>query len=333
MSHITDHLDRIRVAALPHSRTASGAARTVAVGLSFGGLGPRSSARLAQAELGGQVTTLPDGGLVLGRSALGDLHIRLDTGFRDRAIDRVAPNAPDLSGLQPPVRIDTPPLPPERLALLDRLRATLRDHGATGSRDGTLLGFGLTFDTAIAGESVHDILPVVRAYALLEDWLRQADRLPGTRRIVPHPAAYPAAFVDDLAHDAPKWSRDAFWCVYLHYNPTRNRGLDLMPLIAAFDPGRIECLGARTGPVVPRAAFHYRLPDARPEREDWSIAYEWNRWVAVERLAAAPQLCARLAADWREHRAAGRPAADWRDHVEDFLGRHALTEGEVCHAA
>jgi len=333
MSHLTDHLDRARFAVLPRSRTASGTIRRVETGLSFAGLGERSVARLAQAQLGGRIERLSDDAFLLAQSALGDLRIGRDTGFRDRALHRMPQAGPDLSGLPVPVRIDTAPLPPERLAQLDALRAALHDHGATGSRDGALLGFGLSFQTAIAGDTVHDILPVVRAYALLEDWLRKADRIPGTRRIVPHADPYPAAFVDDLARDAPNWSRDAFWCIYLHYNPTRNRGLDLLPLIAAFDPGRTDGLRDRTGPVTPRAAFHYRLPDARPEQEGWTIAYEWNRWVAVERLAADPQLGARLAGDWQEHRAATRPASDWLAHVDGFLARHALTEGEVCHAA
>ena len=35
-----------------------------------------------------------------------------------------------------------------------------------------------------------------------------------------------------------------------------------------------------------RPTFHYRLPDARVSDPGWSIAPDWNRWVAVERLAA-----------------------------------------------
>jgi hypothetical protein len=34
-----------------------------------------------------------------------------------------------------------------------------------------------------------------------------------------------------------------------------------------------------------RPTFHYRLPDARVSDPGWSIAPDWNRWVAVERLA------------------------------------------------
>ena len=34
-----------------------------------------------------------------------------------------------------------------------------------------------------------------------------------------------------------------------------------------------------------RPTFHYRLPDARLSDPGWSIAPDWNRWVAVERVA------------------------------------------------
>ncbi|HEX8527051.1 amidoligase family protein, partial [Allosphingosinicella sp.] len=34
-----------------------------------------------------------------------------------------------------------------------------------------------------------------------------------------------------------------------------------------------------------RPTFHYRMPDARVSDPGWSIAPDWNRWVAVERLA------------------------------------------------
>ena len=34
-----------------------------------------------------------------------------------------------------------------------------------------------------------------------------------------------------------------------------------------------------------RPTFHYRLPDAGVSDPGWSIAPDWNRWVAVERVA------------------------------------------------
>jgi hypothetical protein len=38
--------------------------------------------------------------------------------------------------------------------------------------------------------------------------------------------------------------------------------------------------------MKPRPAFHYRLPNCMVDEPHWTVAREWNTWVAVERLAA-----------------------------------------------
>ncbi|MEF2554282.1 hypothetical protein VQ042_23665 [Aurantimonas sp. A2-1-M11] len=45
-----------------------------------------------------------------------------------------------------------------------------------------------------------------------------------------------------------------------------------------------------------RPVLHYRLPTARVSQPGWSIAPDWNRWVAVERLAADRTQLEKLAA-------------------------------------
>ena len=78
-----------------------------------------------------------------------------------------------------------------------------------------------------------------------------------------------AAFIDD----------------YLAANPTRNRDLDLLPLLHYFDETRVRAV-LPNEKINGRPTFHYRLPDARVSDPGWSIAPDWNRWVCVERLAA-----------------------------------------------
>jgi hypothetical protein len=78
-----------------------------------------------------------------------------------------------------------------------------------------------------------------------------------------------AAFIDD----------------YLAFNPTRNRDLDLLPLLHYFDETRVRAV-LPNEKINGRPTFHYRLPDARLSDPGWSIAPDWNRWVCVERLAA-----------------------------------------------
>jgi hypothetical protein len=77
----------------------------------------------------------------------------------------------------------------------------------------------------------------------------------------------------------------AFIDDYLDANPTRNRDLDLLPLLLHLDEPRVRA-ALPDEKINARPTFHYRLPDARVSDPGWSIAPDWNRWVAVERLAA-----------------------------------------------
>ena len=51
--------------------------------------------------------------------------------------------------------------------------------------------------------------------------------------------------------------------------------------------------------IAARPVFHYRLPQAHSGAAGWSIAPDWNRWVAVERLAADGKRLAEAAKAWR----------------------------------
>jgi hypothetical protein len=104
---------------------------------------------------------------------------------------------------------------------------------------------------------------------------------------------------------------------YLAANPTRNRDLDLLPLLLFLDEARVRAV-LPNEKINGRPAFHYRLPDSRVSDPGWSIAPEWNRWVAVERLAADPE---RLEMVGRAYLEFPGEAKSWADVVE----RIALT--------
>src|SRR3954463_16744587 len=96
---------------------------------------------------------------------------------------------------------------------------------------------------------------------------------------------------------------------YLTHNPTRNRPLDMLPLLAFNVPGLMERPGLAGQKVRPRPTFHYRLPDSSIDEDGWSIAEEWGRWVLVERLADDPTLAARFAREY----------LNWDDSVLGYL--------------
>lgn len=94
---------------------------------------------------------------------------------------------------------------------------------------------------------------------------------------------------------------------YLAANPTRNRDRDLLPLFLYCDERRVRAR-LPNEKIGKRAVLHYRLPTARVSQAGWSIGPDWNRWVAVERLAADRSRLEQLAAVYR---AASRKPEDW----------------------
>jgi hypothetical protein len=120
----------------------------------------------------------------------------------------------------------------------------------------------------------------------------------------PYPAGYCRLLLDPAyAPDLPQLIDD-----YLRYNPTRNRGLDLLPLFAQLDPARVRRV-MDDPRIKPRPTFHFRLPNSRVGDPSWSITGEWRVWLEVERLASDPQRLAELGG--RMRRRLERPWHRW----------------------
>ncbi len=188
------------------------------------------------------------------------------------------------------------PLASDRLALVDDALATLRAAGAGGA-GGTLLdSLGLHFNIEQTEPDPRRIAAVLKAFLLLEPWLRAA-AAPDLAARLHLPPAYPARYVAKVVAPGYWPGLEALAADYLADNPTRKRALDLLPLLLHHGP---PALAARaSGKVKPRPSFHYRLPRAFVGRPGWSILPDWALWQAVERLAADPDALARLGAGHR----------------------------------
>lgn len=107
---------------------------------------------------------------------------------------------------------------------------------------------------------------------------------------------------------------------YLAHNPTRNRPLDMLPLLAHLDSRRVLHAAEDKHLVKARPAFHYRLPNCMIDEPAWTLAQEWNRWVAVERLAADPEKLASMSRDYL--RLEGESFKPFIDKWPDALARY-----------
>jgi hypothetical protein len=186
------------------------------------------------------------------------------------------------------------PVPMSRLAEIDRAVAFLRAAGARGRGTTRVASLGLHFNIDPPRLDAATIVAFLKAFLLLEPWLRRETAAGRRLRRVFLPPPFPQAFVrqvlaPDYRPDLPRLADD-----YLRANPTRNRALDLLPVLLHFDEARIrsrlpfEKIGARP-------ALHYRLPLAHVGDPGWSIAADWNRWMAVQRLVEDPERLQELA--------------------------------------
>jgi hypothetical protein len=318
--------DRFLPLPLPADRAAAEARRT-GVEIEFGGLREAEAAELARVLLGGRVERPGANEARLLGSRIGTLEVVLDTAYRDPGESALKSAVLEQARAVVPVEIVTEPLDRSALGLLERLLSMLAEAGATGTGDGALLGFGVHLNTEVPGEAREDIEPVLLAYALMEDWLREADPIDASRRLLPFVEPYPRPFVDALVEGLGGEGLAGLIDGYLAHNATRNRGLDLLPLFRHLDEARIVAALGDAGAVKPRPTWHYRLPDCRLGDPAWSLAYEWNRWVLVERLAANVELLDRLRALWREHRGALTTVRrDWREVVAEAIAASLLPE-------
>lgn len=206
-------------------------------------------------------------------------------------------------------------MPFDRLALIDSAVEVLRQAGA---RERGPVAFGLHFNPEPPRLDAETITSILKAFLLLNDWLRRESRPRRPSHRFGLGRNFPPSYMRRIVA-ADYWpDLDELMDDYLTANPTRNRDLDLLPLFLHFDERRVRTR-LPNEKIGKRAVLHYRLPTARVSQPGWSIAPDWNRWVVVERLAADRPRLERLAAAYRA------PARNHRDWAE-ISARLALSE-------
>ncbi|QCN95711.1 hypothetical protein D3093_10845 [Azospirillum argentinense] len=316
----------------PHSTTTDGAPRTVGVEVEFANLDAPSAAAVVRSLYGGALEPEDPHRCRVTGTRLGDFAVELDMRSahpgkteEDKAEDAAGPlgkavgKAVDgvVEALRPwwgnigslvmPFEIAAPPIPIDRLAELEPLFAALSAQGAAGTDASPLFAFGLHLNPQVARTDGDYVLDHLKAFLLLAPWLRREIRVDPTRRLTGFIAAFPVDYAVKVVDPAYRPDLDGLIGDYLEANPTRNRELDLFPLFAHLAP---ETMAAKLSDphVRPRPTFHYRLPNARLGDPDWSLAQDWNRWVAVEELAADRDRLDALGTDFRAF--AAREALD-----------------------
>jgi hypothetical protein len=223
-----------------------------------------------------------------------------------------------------PVEVVCPPIPVTGLSGLEPMVVALREAGAVGTEESLVAAYGVHINTEVPRLDATTLFSYLRAFAALQWWLAAAHEVDPTRKLSPYVDLYPEAYLKRVLSRSGS-TMDEIFGDYLEHNPSRNRALDLLPMLAQIDEQRVR--RAVDDPrIKSRPAFHYRLPNCHIEHSDWSLAGFWNAWCVVERLAVR---CDDLDSRAAEFLAADRPLLgvsrkDWVRFIDQWLKDRAL---------
>lgn len=294
----------------PEPLNVQGRTRRVGAEIEFAGLPPQQTGELVRDLFGGELKLVSPHRLRVEATRWGDFVIELDTQYAHpdaRLLEALPRHDTEwerqrhqmrlefhnktreligdvVTGLVP-TEIVCPPVPWNELGELDALFAALHAHGAKGTDASLLYGFGLHLNPEAASLEPESILHHFRAFLLMAAWLRKEINIDITREVLPHANPFPKHYALKVLDPDYAPDLDTLIADYISFNPTRNRELDLYPLFAHLRPDYPDEL-FRNNLIKPRPTYHYRLPNAQLSQRGWGAVVEWNRWVAVERLAA-----------------------------------------------
>jgi len=307
----------------PRTLNPQGNARRVGVEIEFAGLDALQAATCVRQLFGGRIVENDPYSFSVEGSYYGDFLCELDSHYAhateedarslkdllfglldDRQAQELARKAGALIGDVArhwmPVEIVGPPIAYPEISSADRLVTALAEAGAQGTQESFVYGFGMQLNVEVAAFDAAYICHHLQAYCLASEWLRAAIQVDRTRRMLPFVDRFPSGYLRHILR--PGYQPDLAGLIddFLELNPTRNRELDMLPLFRFLDEERLAAVVDLTM-VKARPTFHYRLPNASLGVEGWSVLQEWNRWVAVEKLAADEQRRHEMMHAWNQN--------------------------------
>ncbi len=275
-------------------RTRDGACRKVGFELEFTGLDLDRTVRVVTTVLNGTRMHESAAACVVDVPDLGEFTVELDWDFLKKKAAQQASNQigewidllSQAATWLVPMEVVCPPIAVFDLDRLDPLIRALRDAGAKGTKDSMIAAYGVHINAEVPSMDADVVLAYLQAFSLLQWWLVDAHDVDMARRISPYVDLYSEAYLQVLfSRNSPDLTQIA--SDYLDHNASRNRGLDLLPLLAR-DHSDMVRNAVADSKIKARPAFHYRLPNCQIDSKDWSLARPWNVWWVVEELAQRP---------------------------------------------
>jgi len=313
---------------------ADGTPRRVGTEIEFAGVSIGTTASLIADHWGGNIQVESDYEYKVVDSHYGDFKIELDFEYlkkrgqsrrsgmlKPNNFERVSEDILAAAAKQVvPCEVVSPPMAIADMPVLDELCARLAEQGAQGTGDSLLYAFGVHFNPEIPALDASLARDYLQAFVLLSEWIIKRSRIDLSRRISTFADPFPRHYVSKIIQPdyAPDWSQ--LIDDYIDDNPTRNRGLDMLPMFAHVDETRVRSR-LSDSLIKSRPTFHYRLPNCRLGEADWTIMSEWQYWLRVEQLAQDASLRSQLMKEYLQlqNSTVSRLLSDWPERMDEIF--------------
>lgn len=286
-----------------------GEIRRVGIELEFTGLELDQITSLVQSVLGGEIKKYNRYEAQVLDTRIGTVRVEFDAllfremkvhnFFKDLELEMIGESEIDnleqviasIASLLVPYELVFPPIPIDKLGEIEELRVALSTR-AQGTTSSVINAFGLHLNVELPSVDVETILRYLRAFLILYDELKTVHEIDAARSLTGFISPFSKQYTLLVLNEKYKPDQDRFIDDYLLANPTRNRPLDLLPILAMLDEGKVRraCPDIK---IAKRPAFHYRMPNSMVDESDWSFVREWTAWMKIERLASDPEKLAK----------------------------------------
>jgi hypothetical protein len=310
----------------------------------FGNLPIQQAAEALQQALGGELDAISPFEAVLHGSVVGRLKVERDADILKSVKYRkwleqlgiefspgsiahgIETNIDSASRMLIPCEVITDPIPFKQLEKLDILTRTLNSLGAEGTQDSLIYAFGLHINPSIPAKDPITLRKYIQAFLLLHSWIIESSNIDITRRfLTKYIDPFPAPYMELVLGSSYVPGMDTLIDDYLAHNPTRNRALDMLPILCEIDETRVmNAINEEERNLIKgRPAFHYRLPDCKVNVPGWSVAAAWNQWVYIEKLAGDEVLLYELIQAWRDsnEKFSLAPKTSWTMRLTSMLSQ------------
>lgn len=286
----------------PRINNQYGEERSVGFEFEFTGVEMQDAAEMITDLYGGTVRQISGYEYVVRDSEFGDFSLELDASlFLNKKYEKVLKSVGldvdklknkdkledtlrDMASTVVPFEIITPPILLSKLAQMEELVERLRQWKAKGTGSSFFYAFGLHLNPEVPELSAESILRHLKAYVMMDAWIRKDANIDLARKITPYINEYEMDYIRFILREDYKPDLRTLITDYFQFKNSRNRPLDLLPVFMFMDKETTQDL-LEEELTSARPTFHYRLPNCSIEDETWTLAEEWNRWVLIEQLA------------------------------------------------